>query len=122
MSSTFPSHYDPQNIFAKIIRKEIPADIVYENDFVLAFRDIAPKAPVHILVIPKKPYVCYADFAKDASPEEIVALTKAVAHIAKEMGLEQNGYRIVSNVGKDAGQEVFHYHVHILGGKALRFS
>lgn len=114
--------YDPQNIFAKILRKEIPARIVYENDFVLAFHDIAPKAPVHILVIPKKPYVSYVDFSQHATSEEMVALTKATAHIAKMQGLEEKGYRIVSNIGHDGGQEVLHFHIHILGGKPLPFT
>lgn len=115
-------HYDPKNVFAKILTKEIPAKIIYENDFVLAFHDVAPKAPIHALVIPKNPYTSYADFAERAAPEEIVALTKAVAYVAKKLGLEEKGYRIISNIGKDAGQEVFHFHIHILGGKVLPFA
>lgn len=115
-------HYDPKNVFAKIIAKEIPANIIYENEFVLAFHDVAPKAPVHALVIPKNPYTSYDDFANRAAPEEIVALTKAVAHVAKELGLDEKGYRIISNIGKNAGQEVFHFHIHILGGKILPFA
>lgn len=114
--------YDTHNIFAKILKKEIPANIIYENEYVLAFYDVAPKAPIHALVIPKNPYVSYADFAQRAAPEEIVAFTKAVAHVADQLRLTEKGYRIVSNVGKDAGQEVFHFHVHILGGKKLPFA
>ncbi|CAI3926412.1 Purine nucleoside phosphoramidase/Ap4A hydrolase [Commensalibacter communis] len=115
------SKYDPQNIFAKILRKEIPCKAIYENDFVLAFHDIAPQAPVHALIIPKNPYTCYSDFAERAAPEELVAFSKAIAYVAKELGLEDNGYRIISNIGRDSGQEVPHFHFHIMGGKQLGF-
>lgn len=119
--STNNAKYDPQNIFAKILRKEIPCKAIYENDFVLAFHDIAPQAPVHALVIPKNPYVSYADFAERAAPEEIVAFTKAVALVAKDLGLSADGYRLISNIGKNSGQEVPHFHVHIMGGRPMGF-
>lgn len=119
--STSNANYDPQNIFAKILRKEIPCKTIYENEFVLAFHDIAPQAPVHALVIPKNPYVSYADFAERAAPEEIVAFTKAVAFVAKELGLAENGYRLISNIGRNSGQEVPHFHVHIMGGRQMGF-
>ncbi|MDI2112252.1 histidine triad nucleotide-binding protein [Commensalibacter nepenthis] len=115
------SKYDPQNVFAKILRKEIPCKAIYENDFVLAFHDIAPQAPVHALVIPKNPYTCFADFAERAAPEELIAFSKAIAHVAKELGLEDNGYRIISNTGRDSGQEVPHFHFHIMGGRKMSF-
>lgn len=119
--STSHTKYDPQNVFAKILRKEIPCKSIYENDFVLAFHDIAPQAPVHALVIPKNPYISYAEFAERAAPEEIVAFTKAVAFVAKELGLSAGGYRIISNTGKDSGQEVPHFHMHIMGGRPMGF-
>lgn len=111
--------YDENNIFAKIIRGEIPCDKVFENDMILAFRDIAPKAPVHILVIPKRPYISFADFSAHASPEEMAEMTRAIGHIAQENHLEKTGYRLITNCGKNAGQEVPHFHVHLLGGGTL---
>lgn len=114
--------YDSKNIFAKILKKEIPAKTIYENEYVLAFHDVAPKAPIHALVIPKNPYTSYADFSQRAAPEEIVAFTKAVAHVANLLGLDKDGYRIISNIGRNSGQEVFHFHFHILGGKKLPFA
>lgn len=111
--------YDDNNIFAKILRKEIPCKAVYEDDYVLAFPDIAPKAPVHILVIPKGQYMSVADFGAQASPEEITALWRAVAKIAADHGLSAGGFRTIANTGLYGGQEVPHFHVHILGGKAL---
>jgi histidine triad (HIT) family protein len=106
-----------ETIFSKIIRKEIPADIVYEDDLALGFRDINPQAPVHILVIPKKPIVSLAT----AEPEDqtlLGHLLLTVQKIAQEMGLEQ-GYRVVINTGVDGGQTVFHLHIHLLGKRAL---
>lgn len=111
--------YDPENIFAKILRAEIPCDKVYENDHVLAFHDIQPQAPVHILVIPKGAYTDMDDFTAHATAEEISALFQAVGHVAREKGVEASGYRIISNCGDHGGQEVPHLHIHVLGGHRL---
>ncbi|TCS64890.1 histidine triad nucleotide-binding protein [Varunaivibrio sulfuroxidans] len=111
--------YDRDNVFAKILRGEIPCDKVYEDDHVLAFRDIAPQAPVHVLVIPKGPYISLADFSTIASPDEIAEFFAAVGKIASDLGLDDPGYRILANHGSDGGQEVPHFHVHIFGGKKL---
>jgi diadenosine tetraphosphate (Ap4A) HIT family hydrolase len=111
--------YDESNIFARILRGEIPCGKVHEDAHVLAFRDIQPKAPVHILVIPKGKYVSIADFGASASPEEIAAFYRAVAKIAEENGLAEDGFRVIANTGLNGGQEVPHFHVHILGGCAL---
>lgn len=111
--------YDPHNIFAQILRKEIPSKIAYEDDLVLAIHDIQPRAPVHILVLPKLPCCSFDDFITIASPEAIVSFFKTVQKIAAEHNLPETGYRLVMNHGENSGQEVFHYHVHILGGKHL---
>jgi diadenosine tetraphosphate (Ap4A) HIT family hydrolase len=111
--------YDRNNVFAKILRGEIPANKVYEDDEVLAFKDIAPKAPVHVLVIPKAPYVSLDDFATDASALEIGGFFKKVGDVARRLGLAENGYRLIANIGSHGGQEVPHFHVHILGGHAI---
>ena len=111
--------YDEQNIFAKIIRGEIPCDKVFEDEHVLAFRDINPQTPTHILVVPKGPYVSFADFSQSAKPEEIAAFVRAAGKIATEAGLDAPGYRILANHGADAHQEVPHFHLHIFGGKDL---
>ena len=111
--------YNPQNIFAKILRGEIPCHKVYEDDHVLAFHDIHPQAKIHILVIPKGAYVDMTDFSKNASEREIAALFRAVAKIAKDHDLESSGYRILSNQGVNGGQEVPHLHIHLFGGQAL---
>lgn len=111
--------YDDQNIFAKILRGEIPCTKLYEDDHVLAFPDITPLAPVHILVIPKGAYTNISDFGNNAPAEEIAALWNAVAKIAHEQGLTENGYRTIMNTGSDGGQEVPHLHVHILGGEPI---
>ncbi|MDO9501257.1 histidine triad nucleotide-binding protein [Falsiroseomonas sp.] len=111
--------YDPANIFARILRREIPAKVVHEDEFALAFHDINPQAPVHVLVIPKGAYVSQADFAAQASDAEIAGFWRAVAAVAKALGLEAPGYRTLSNMGLDAGQEVPHFHVHIFGGRPL---
>jgi len=111
--------YDDQNIFAKILRGEIPNRTVYEDDHVLAFHDIAPQAPTHILVIPKGAYVSWDDFSTRASATEIAAFVRAVGHIAREAGLVKPGYRLLANTGLDAHQEVPHLHVHIFAGKQL---
>ncbi len=110
--------YDPQNVFARILRGEIPCRKVYEDAFALAFHDIAPQAPVHVLVIPKAPYVSLADFAT-APPETVAGFFAAVARVARELGLEEPGYRILANMGGHAHQEVPHFHVHVFGGRPL---
>jgi len=111
--------YDETNIFARILRGEIPNKTVYEDEHVLAFHDIAPQAPTHILVIPKGPYVSWDDFSQRASDAEIGAFVRAVGKIAREAGLVESGYRLLANIGQHAGQEVAHLHVHIFGGKPL---
>lgn len=111
--------YDQDNIFAKILRGEIPCAPVYEDDHVLAFPDITPQAPVHILVIPKGAYVDMSDFARNASATEQAALTQAVGHIVAAQGLDDAGYRLITNNGPDSGQEVPHLHWHILAGEPL---
>jgi diadenosine tetraphosphate (Ap4A) HIT family hydrolase len=111
--------YDDQNIFAKILRGEIPNRTVYEDEWALAFHDINPQAPQHVLVIPKGAYVCWDDFSAKASDAEIAGFVKAVGHVARTMGLVEPGYRLLANTGLDAHQEVPHLHVHIFGGKPL---
>ena len=111
--------YDTQNIFAKILRKEIPCVKVYEDANALAFNDINPQAPIHVIVIPKGPYVSMDDFTTSASDAEIAGFFKAVGNTARQIGLSSKGYRILANTGKDGMQEVPHLHVHILGGKKI---
>ncbi len=111
--------YDDQNIFAKILRGEIPNNTVLETDHSLAFRDIQPQAPTHVLVIPKGPYVCFDHFAQEASEAEIVDYVRAVGEVCKMEGLEADGFRMIANAGRDGVQEVPHLHVHILAGRPL---
>ena len=111
--------YDHDNIFARILRGEIPNDTVYEDDAVLAFRDIAPQAPVHVLVIPKAPYVSLDDFTRNAPEEEIGRFFKTVGAIARDLGLAGQGFRTIANTGGHGGQEVPHFHVHLCGGRRL---
>jgi histidine triad (HIT) family protein len=111
--------YDDQNIFAKILRGEIPNRTVYEDEHALAFHDINPQAPVHILVIPKGDYVSWDDFSSNGSNAEIAGFIRAVGRVARDLGLVEPGYRLLANVGIDAHQEVPHLHVHLFGGKAL---
>ena len=111
--------YDDSNVFARILRGELPSKKVYEDDHVLAFHDINPLAPVHILVIPKGAYVSWDDFSEKASDAEISALTRAVGKIARDQGLVEQGYRVLANTGLRGGQEVPHLHVHIFGGEYL---
>lgn len=111
--------YDPENIFAKILRGEIPCNKVYEDDWALAFHDINPLMPVHVLVIPKGPYVSLDDFSAKASADELGGFLKAVGQVARTMGVDESGYRIVANSGADANQEVPHFHVHIFGGRRI---
>lgn len=111
--------YDSNNIFARILRGEIPCHKVYEDEHALAFTDINPQAPTHVLVIPKGAYATQASFATEASEAEIAAFEKAVAKVPEVLGLSEEGYRLIVNTGSNGGQEVPHYHVHILGGKSL---
>jgi len=111
--------YDDQNIFAKILRGEIPCNKVFEDDHALAFHDIAPQAPVHVLVIPKGAYVSWDDFSAKAQPEEIAGFIRAVGHVAREAGLVEPGYRLLANIGGHGHQEVPHLHVHLFGGRPL---
>jgi len=117
-----PYDYDHRNIFAKILRGEIPNRTVLETGHTLAFEDIRPQAPVHVLVIPKGPYVNFDHFGAAATAEEIVDFTRTVARICAERGVSPEaggGYRLIANSGEDGAQEVPHMHVHILGGRAL---
>lgn len=111
--------YDDQNIFAKILRGEIPNRTVYEDEWALAFHDIAPQAPIHVLVIPKGPYVSWDDFSERASADEIAGFVRAVGHVAREQGLVEPGYRLLANIGQHGHQEVPHLHVHLFGGAPL---
>ncbi len=111
--------YDDQNIFARILRGEIPCNKVYEDEWALAFHDINPQAPVHVLVIPKGPYCSLDDFSSKASAEEIAGLMRALGTVARSLGLAEPGYRILANHAEDAGQEVPHLHFHLFGGKSL---
>jgi histidine triad (HIT) family protein len=111
--------YDDNNIFARILRGELPSSKVYEDEFALAFNDINPLAQVHILVIPKGSYVSWDDFSEKASDAEIAGLTRAVGKVAREAGLVAQGYRVLANIGLRGGQEVPHLHVHIFGGEPL---
>lgn len=119
MSVPARSVYDDQNIFAKILRGEIPNKTVHEDEFALAFYDINAQAPTHILVIPKAPYVSFADFSEHAPAALIVGFIRAVGTVARDQGLEETGYRLLANTGHDGHQEVPHLHVHILAGKPL---
>ena len=109
--------YDDNNIFAKILRGEIPCRKVYEDDHALAFHDINPQAPVHLLVIPKGRWVSWDDFSAEASEVEIAGFVRAVGHVAREHGLVEPGYRMLANVGQHGHQEVPHLHVHLFGGR-----
>ncbi len=111
--------YDDSNIFACILRGEIPCDRVYEDDHVLAFRDINPQTPTHVLVIPKGAYVSFDDFSEQASETEIAAFVRAAGQIARDAGAAETGYRILANTGADALQEVSHFHLHLFAGKPL---
>ena len=111
--------YDPQNIFAKILRGEIPNRTVMETEHSLAFEDIHPQAPIHVLVIPKGAYVSFDDFATKASDAELGGFARAVQAVAALEGVTESGYRLIANHGKHSQQEVPHYHVHILGGESL---
>ncbi len=111
--------YDDSNIFARILRGELPSKKVYEDEHVLAFHDINPLSPTHILVIPKGAYVSWDDFSASAGDAEITAFVRAVGSIAREAGLVDGGYRLLANTGVNSGQEVPHLHVHIFAGRPL---
>ena len=111
--------YDDDNIFAKILRGEIPSSKVYEDEWAYAFEDINPQATVHTLVIPRGRYVSWDDFSAQASAEEIAGFVRAVGKVARDKGLVEPGYRLLANVGPHGGQEVPHLHVHLFGGEPL---
>jgi len=111
--------YDDSNIFARVLRGELPSNKVYEDEHALAFNDIFPQAPTHILVIPKGPYVSWDDFSERASDAEIAGFVRAVGKVARDRGLVAEGYRLLANVGQHSGQEVPHLHVHIFAGEPL---
>ncbi len=117
IDATLP--YDDSNIFARILRGELPSKRVYEDEFALAFHDINPQAPTHILVIPKGAYVSWDDFSERGSAEEIAGFVRAVGKVARDHALVAPGYRLLANVGADGGQEVPHLHVHLFGGRGL---
>ena len=118
-----PYSYDTQNIFAKILRGEIPNNTVMETEHTLAFNDITPQAPHHVLVIPKGAYVCYDHFALEASEAEIVDFTRTIGKLCAELGVQPgeggNGFRLITNAGEDAIQEVPHMHIHLVAGRGL---
>jgi histidine triad (HIT) family protein len=117
IDATLP--YDDSNVFARILRGEIPCKKVYEDEFVLAFHDINPQAPIHILVIPKGRYVSWDDFSAQAPDSEIAGFIRGVGHVAREQGLVAPGYRLLANIGGHAHQEVPHLHIHLFGGREL---
>ncbi len=111
--------YDDGNVFARILRGEIPSRRVYEDEWAVAFHDLHPLTPHHVLVIPRGPYVSWADFSAKASDAEIAGFVRAVGAVGRQLGLEETGYRLLANVGLDAHQEVPHLHVHLFGGRPL---
>jgi len=119
MSVQNGDRYDEGNIFARILRGEIPAKTVFENEHALAFHDINPQAPVHVLVIPKGEYVSMADFSANAPDTLVIGFWRAVGEVARQLGLEQGGYRLLANAGGHAHQEVPHLHVHLFAGRPL---
>lgn len=117
IDATLP--YDDNNIFARILRGDLPSNPVFENEFAFAFHDMNPQAPLHILVIPKGRYVSWDDFSSKATEAEIAGFIRAVGHVAREQGLVEPGYRLLANIGQHGGQEVPHLHVHLFGGHAM---
>jgi len=111
--------YDPDNIFAKILRGEIPCDKVFENDHAIAFNDITPQAPVHVLIIPKGAYESSSDFAAQAGADEIAGFMRAIHAVAEKTGVLADGYRLIANAGEHGHQEVPHFHVHLVGGRPI---
>ena len=119
IDATLP--YDDNNVFARILRGEMPSKTVYEDEFALAFHDIRPQAPVHVLVIPKGAYVSWDDFTLTASDAEIAGFMRAVGKVTREVGVDGPGYRLMVNMGGHGHQEVPHLHVHIFGGRQFRY-
>lgn len=111
--------YDTNNIFARILRGEIPCNKIYEDDYALAFYDIHPQAPIHALVVPKGDYENHKAFVEEATAEEMIGLSRALSEVVDMLGVAKDGYRLISNCGLNGGQEVPHYHIHILGGGPL---
>lgn len=111
--------YDKNNVFAKILRGEIPSKKVYEDEFAFAFHDISAAAPVHVLVIPKGEYISFTDFTANAPKELVYGFFTSVQKVTQQLGVQEGGYRLISNHGPDASQSVPHFHVHILGGRSL---
>ena len=111
--------YDNNNIFSQIINKKLPTEIILENEHAIAFNDIAPQAPIHILIIPKGKYIKFDDFINNASKEEIYNFFRLINQLVKDFNLENDGYRLITNAGKNANQEVPHLHFHLLGGQNL---
>ncbi len=111
--------YDDTNIFARILRGEVPSKRVFEDEWAVAFHDVAPQAAVHVLVIPRGRYSSLADFTANGSDQEVAGFVRAVGHVARLLGLEEGGYRALANTGGNAGQEVAHLHVHLFGGEDL---
>lgn len=112
--------YDINNIFSKIIKGEVEAKKLYEDENVLAFFDINPVAPIHVIIIPRAAYVDFNDFIKNASAAEISSYYKAISNIVQLLDLKDNSYRLVTNIGEQAGQTIFHFHTHIIGGRVLK--
>jgi histidine triad (HIT) family protein len=108
--------YDSNNIFARLLRNEISTDRIWEDEYTIAFRDINPVAPVHVLIIPKGTYVSYDDFVQSASDQEIAGFFRAVRHVAHDLGVSQSGYRLITNHGDHGMQTVPHFHVHLIAG------
>lgn len=119
MSVRHGEPYDDGNVFARILRGEIPARKLYEDEHALAFHDINPQAPLHVLVIPKGPYRSMADFSASAPDDLVLGFWRAVGKVARQLGIEESGYRLLANAGPDSHQEVPHLHVHIFAGKPL---
>ena len=111
--------YDDDNIFARILRGELSCQKIYEDEFALAFYDINPQAPVHILIIPKGRYISFSDFSSTASSNEIAGFIRAIGNVARKLGVEETGYRLLANTGLDSHQEIPHFHIHLFAGKPL---
>lgn len=111
--------YNDQNVFAKILRGEIPAHKISEDEHTLVFHDAFPKAKIHVLIIPKKPYISFQDFSHKAFPEEIISFNRMIGNVAASLGLDITGYRLLTNHGAHSGQEVPHFHMHLCGGEPL---
>ncbi len=116
---TVKPSYDDDNIFARILRGELPCQKIYEDEFALAFYDINPQAPVHILIIPKGRYISFSDFSSTASSNEIAGFIRAIGNVARKLGVEETGYRLLANTGLDSHQEIPHFHIHLFAGKPL---